>query len=117
MRRVDEFGLKLTDEDGRPLSVGAIIGSIDPSEFLRLAEAVRELEDHVGWRFLDALMGADHAKSVHRMTEGALSGIEAYAHSAGFIKGLSKTLAVRDHVLRTATEVAAAERINEREAE
>jgi hypothetical protein len=111
VRRVDEFGIQPLDpDDGRPRSVGEILGKMDPSELLRMADAVRELEQAPGWRFLAALMRADHAKSVFQMTEGHLSGIEAYAHSAGFIKGQRRALTIHDHVLKTAAEVASAER-------
>lgn len=90
--------------------MGEILGKMDPSELLRMADAVRELEQAPGWRFLTALMRADHAKSVFQATEGHLSGIEAYAHSAGFIKGQRRALTIHDHVLTTAAEVAARER-------
>lgn len=113
MLAVSDLGLQLEDEDGRPNAVGTILGAMDPSELVRLADDVRALEDNPGWLLLEQLMLAHHRKAVHRMTEGTLSGIEAYAHSAGFVKGLKQTLAVRDHLLRTARDVAAAERNGE----
>lgn len=110
---MSDLGLKLEDEDGRPQAVGSILGSMDPSELVRLGDHVRELEDHPGWQLLEQLMLADHRKSVFQMTEGTLSGIEAYAHSAGFIKGLGRTLKARKHVLMTVAQVIAAERDGE----
>lgn len=83
---------------------------MDPSELLAMADAVRALEENPGWRFMEALIGADRTKAIHRATEGHLSGIEAYAHSAGFIKGLGRLVEARNHVLKTAAQVAAAER-------
>lgn len=105
--------MELEDEGGRPLSVGSVLGGLDPSEILRAADEIRALEEHPGWRFLEALTEQHLRKAVDRMTDGQLRGIEAYAHSAGFVKGLRSVRDLRAHVLRTAVEVAAAERIRE----
>lgn len=88
-----------------PPAVGTILGAMDPSDLQRAADHVRELEGHPGWEFLEKLMNAHIDKATYQYTAGALRGIEAYAHGAGFIKGLRATIDVRAAVLATAAKV------------
>lgn len=100
------------DKQAGPPAVGTILGSMDPSDLLRAADHVRELEGHPGWEFLEGLMKAHMEKATFQYVGGSLRGIEAYAHGAGFIKGLRATIDVRAAVLATAVNVRAAEREN-----
>jgi len=88
-----------------PPAVGTILGAMDPSDLQRAADHVRELAGHPGWEFLEGLMNAHIDKATYQYTAGALRGIEAYAHGAGFIKGLRATIDVRAAVLATAAKV------------
>jgi hypothetical protein len=108
--RAVSVDLELEHEDGRPKSVGDVLGAMDPSELVRMADQVRELEQHPGWRFLEALTNQHMRKMTDRLTDSPLSGIEAYAYSAGVINGFKQQRAVRGSVLKTAGEVAAANR-------
>lgn len=92
-----------------PPAVGTILGAMDPSDLQRAADHVRELEKHPGWEFLEQLMNAHIDKATFQYTAGALRGIEAYAHGAGFIKGLRAVIDVRAAVLTTAAKVLQAE--------
>lgn len=109
MPRVD-FDLELEHEDGRPAAVGDVLGAMDPSDLARVSEQVRELEQHAGWQFLEALTQQHMRKMTDRLTDSPLSGIEAYAYACGKISGFKQQREIRGAVLKTAAAVVAANR-------
>jgi hypothetical protein len=112
---VRDVDLELEHENGRLKSVGDVLGTMDPSTFLRLADQVRELEEHPGWQLLEGLTRHELERTQNEILSGRLSGIERYAHTAGIGLGLKRMLDIRDAVSKTAQQVLAAERMGDPE--
>ena len=86
-------------------SLEAHLGAMSSEELLRRADALRSLQEHPGWAVVNELIDVHVRKAVHRMVHSPMSDVQAYAHSAGFIRGLESVPPIIGKALATANAV------------
>jgi glutamyl-tRNA reductase len=95
-------------------SLEAHLGAMSSEELLRKADALRSLQEHPGWDVVNELIQVHVRKATHRLVHSPMRDVQAYAHSAGFIRGLEAVPPIIEKALTTANAV---QRVLERDSD